>query len=114
MGQTYQGVCAGVLNPSKVTGKALVAGSPREANKIREGDILITRMTNVDFIMAMRTAGAIVTFNGGRLCHAAIVARELGKVCVVACSSLEGKVKTGDQVTIELDGANRVGFVTVG
>jgi pyruvate,water dikinase len=54
-----------------------------EIDRIEEGDVLVTVMTNPDMVPAMRKASAVVTDEGGRTCHAAIVSRELGIPCIV-------------------------------
>ena len=92
-----------------VRGKAVVLNSPKDVSRLSEGDILVTTMTNPDFVPVMRKAAAIVTVIGGRLCHAAIVARELGIPAVVkvdSALSLDGKDITvnGDEGTVIVHG----------
>jgi len=71
-------------SPGVHIGKAKIVFSPDEAaKKIQKGDILVTKMTNPDWVPYMRLAGAIVTDEGGMTCHAAIVSRELGIPCIV-------------------------------
>ena len=55
----------------------------KDTGTVKEGDILVTRMTNPDMVPAMRKVAAIVTDEGGMTCHAAIVSRELGTPAVV-------------------------------
>ena len=81
--------------------------SPKEAEKLTAGDILVTSMTSPDFIEGMRKAAAIATDEGGITSHAAILARELGVPCVVGTKIATKAIKTGDR--IEVDGNH--GFV---
>ncbi|MBP9727698.1 MAG: hypothetical protein KBD83_09605, partial [Gammaproteobacteria bacterium] len=69
--------------PGVVRGTVRVLQSPDEVGKMKEGEILICPMTDPDYMPAIHRAKAIVTDQGGVLCHAAIIARELQKVCIV-------------------------------
>ena len=80
MDTTLQGSKA---SKGTVRGVANVIHRPEDVEKFQEGQILVTHMTNPDFVPIMRMAGAVVTEIGGRLCHAAIVSRELGVPAVV-------------------------------
>jgi len=66
----------------------------------KEGDVLVTDMTDPDWEPLMKIASAIITNKGGRTCHAAIVARELGIPAVVACQNATDLLKEGDLVTV--------------
>src|SRR5207247_8015532 len=68
--------------------------------RVREGDVLVTDMTDPDWEPIMKRASAIVTNRGGRTCHAAIIARELGIPAVVGCGDATTKLKDGGQVTV--------------
>lgn len=81
-------------------GKARILGSPDEADKIEEGDVLVTEITNPDWDPIMKKASAIVTNSGGRTSHAAIVARELGAVAVVGAGNATETIKDGQEVTV--------------
>ena len=72
-----------------------------ELHTIAEGEILVTEMTTPDFIPAMRKASAIVTDEGGITCHAAIVARELKKPCVVGTKIATEVFVDGDLVEVD-------------
>ena len=89
-----------------VRGRAVVVNDPKDMDKFQEGDILVTYMTDPDFVPMMSKAGAVVTEIGGRLCHAAIVSRELGIPAVVivkdARSLLNGKDVTVNGTTAEV------------
>ena len=69
-------------------------------DKIQPGDVLVTDMTDPDWEPIMKRASAIVTNRGGRTCHAAIIARELGIPAVVGCGNATDLIKTGDQITV--------------
>jgi pyruvate,water dikinase len=83
-------------------GKAKVVSNPEEASKVMEkGDILVTDMTNPDYVPFMKLAGAIVTNKGGVTCHAAIVSRELGIPCVVGTEKATKLMVTGKEYTVD-------------
>ena len=71
-----------------------------EMDKILPGDVLVTDMTDPDWEPIMKRASAIVTNRGGRTCHAAIIAREMGIPAVVGCGDATSKIATGDEVTV--------------
>ncbi|MFP4496365.1 MAG: phosphoenolpyruvate synthase [Halochromatium sp.] len=81
-------------------GKARVVGSIRDMDQVRAGDVLITDMTDPDWEPVMKRAAAIVTNRGGRTCHAAIIARELGVPAVVGCNDATDKIADGQAVTV--------------
>lgn len=82
-------------------GPVVVIHSAKEIDKVKEGDVLVTEMTNPEYVPAMKRAVAIVTDTGGRTSHAAIVSRELGIPCVVGTGSATAKLKTGDTITVD-------------
>jgi pyruvate,water dikinase len=83
-------------------GKAKIVFSPDEATKMmQKGDILVTIMTNPDFVPYMKMASAIVTDKGGVTCHAAIVSRELGIPCVVGTETATKTMETGKEYTVD-------------
>lgn len=67
---------------------------------VQEGDVLVTDMTDPDWEPIMKRASAIVTNRGGRTCHAAIIAREMGIPAVVGCGNATHLIKEGDEVTV--------------
>jgi pyruvate,water dikinase len=71
-----------------------------EGNEFKEGDILVTDMTDPDWEPIMKKASAILTNKGGRTCHAAIVARELGVPAIVGCINATKILEDGDEVTV--------------
>ncbi|MBW3005117.1 phosphoenolpyruvate synthase [Candidatus Woesearchaeota archaeon] len=82
------------------SGVATVIKDVSEIEKFKPGQILVTEMTDPDWVPIMRQAGAIVTDKGGRTCHAAIVSRELGIPCVVGTMNGTSKIKNGQKITI--------------
>lgn len=74
----------------------------RELDKIRNGDVLVSQMTNPDMILVMKKCAAIVTDSGGLVCHAATIAREVGIPCVVGTGSATKLLKDG--MIVEVDG----------
>jgi pyruvate,water dikinase len=82
------------------TGPVRVIESAREMHLVQPGDILVTDMTDPDWEPVMKKASAIVTNRGGRTCHAAIIARELGIAAVVGCGSATETLQDGEPVTV--------------
>lgn len=81
-------------------GKSRILKSPAEADKLKEGDVLVTEITNPDWDNVMKRASAIVTNSGGRTSHAAIVARELGAVAVVGTENATERIGDGQKITV--------------
>ncbi|QDE33237.1 MULTISPECIES: phosphoenolpyruvate synthase [Shewanella] len=94
-------VCEGRAIGHKIgAGVAKVLTSIDQMDQIEPGDVLVTDMTDPDWEPIMKRASAIVTNRGGRTCHAAIIARELGVPAVVGCGDVTDRIKTGDIVTV--------------
>ncbi|MBW1772130.1 MAG: phosphoenolpyruvate synthase [Deltaproteobacteria bacterium] len=81
-------------------GLAKVIESSAEIYKFKEGEVLVTNMTDPDWEPVMKIASAIITNKGGRTCHAAIVSRELGIPCVIGTGNGDEIIKTGQEVTV--------------
>ena len=81
-------------------GKAKIIMSLDDMDEIQPGDVLVTDMTDPDWEPIMKRASAIVTNRGGRTCHAAIIARELGVPAVVGCGDATKTIKHGDDITV--------------
>ncbi|WP_027896089.1 phosphoenolpyruvate synthase [Zestomonas thermotolerans] len=81
-------------------GKVRVINDIAEMDKVQAGDILVSDMTDPDWEPVMKRAAAIVTNRGGRTCHAAIIARELGIPAVVGCGNATTVLKDGQGVTV--------------
>jgi pyruvate,water dikinase len=82
------------------SGKAKLLNDISEMSKVEPGDVLVTDMTDPDWEPIMKRASAIVTNRGGRTCHAAIIARELGIPAVVGCGDATQTLPDGDPVTV--------------
>jgi pyruvate, water dikinase len=82
------------------TGKVRLVHSISQMDEVQDGDILVTDMTDPNWEPVMKRASAIVTNRGGRTCHAAIIARELGIPAVVGCGDATEQLKTGTLVTV--------------
>ena len=82
------------------SGPVRVVGDISEMDKVQPGDVLVTDMTDPNWEPVMKRASAIVTNRGGRTCHAAIIARELGIPAVVGCADATDRLKEGQQVTV--------------
>ncbi|WP_395342874.1 phosphoenolpyruvate synthase [Ningiella sp. W23] len=94
-------ICDGRAIGHKIgAGTAKVLDSIAEMDKIQQGDVLVTDMTDPDWEPIMKKASAIVTNRGGRTCHAAIIAREMGIPAVVGCGDATESIETGDKVTV--------------
>jgi pyruvate,water dikinase len=81
-------------------GPAKVIRNVNEMNRIQAGDVLVSDMTDPDWEPVMKRASAIVTNRGGRTCHAAIIARELGIPAVVGCGDATSTIPDGTDVTV--------------
>jgi pyruvate, water dikinase len=82
------------------SGTAKVIRNVSEMGRIQTGDVLVSDMTDPDWEPVMKRAAAIVTNRGGRTCHAAIIARELGIPAVVGCGDATSSIKDGTDVTV--------------
>jgi pyruvate,water dikinase len=81
-------------------GPARVIRDASEMARVQSGDVLVADMTDPDWEPVMKRAAAIVTNRGGRTCHAAIIARELGIPAVVGCGDATQKIREGQEVTV--------------
>jgi pyruvate, water dikinase len=95
-----------VLATGRAIGHKIGSGTVRlipdasQMARVKKGDVLVTDMTDPNWEPVMKLAAAIVTNRGGRTCHAAIIARELGIPAVVGCGDATGRLKDGQQVTV--------------
>ena len=95
------------------TGKARIILDSQHMNEFQDGEILVTNKTDPDWEPIMKNAAAIVTNQGGRTCHAAIIARELGIPAIVGCENATGVLRTGEEVTVSC-AEGEVGYVYEG
>ena len=98
--KNYKELPGAIAFKGKVVGKCKVILDFKGAN-IKSGDILVTGMTNPNFVPLMKKAGAIVTDGGGLLSHAAIVAREMKKPCIIGTKIATQVLKDGDEVEVD-------------
>lgn len=84
-----------------VRGEVKIIHGVKDLSKIKSGDILVTSMTKPDYIIAMEKAAAFVTDEGGILCHAAIIAREMNKPCVIGTEKATKILSDGDLVEVD-------------
>jgi len=95
-----------VLATGRSIGQRIGAGAARvireasEMARVQNGDVLVADMTDPDWEPVMKRAAAIVTNRGGRTCHAAIIARELGVPAVVGCGDATQRIREGQEVTV--------------
>ncbi len=87
--------CAG-----SATGRVRILKRKEQIGELQEGEIIVSAMTTPDFVPAMKKAAAIITDEGGIMCHAAIVSRELGKPCVIGTKFATQVLKDGDEVEV--------------
>ncbi len=87
--------------PGAAHGPVRVIATLADADRLREGEVLVTHMTAPDWVPLMRKAAAIVTDSGGMTCHAAIVSRELGIPCVVGTAEATKVLRDGEVVTVD-------------
>ncbi len=93
-----------------VTGRARIVQDAQESNTLKEGEILVTQMTDPDWVPAMKRAGGIITDRGGRTCHAAIVSRELGIPALVGTVNATASISNGQEITLDCS-QGTIGYV---
>jgi pyruvate,water dikinase len=84
-----------------VSGTVRIIKSSKNMHDLRDDEILVTDMTDPDWVPIMKHAGAIITNRGGRTCHAAIVSRELGIAALVGTCNATSRLKNGQKVTLD-------------
>ncbi|MFP4523050.1 MAG: phosphoenolpyruvate synthase [Candidatus Nanoarchaeia archaeon] len=94
-------------------GPAKILHLPTQLSEFKEGEVLVTEMTDPDWEPIMKKASAIVTNSGGRTCHAAIISRELGLPCVVGTDDATKKIQNGQEITVDCSSGDD-GFVYEG
>jgi len=90
-----------VVYSGKVSGRVRIIKNRREIKNLKTGEILVALMTSPDYIIAIKKAKAIITDDGGLTCHAAIVARELKKPCIVGTKNATRILHNGDRVEVD-------------
>ena len=99
----FKGLVVSRGKQSRIKGFARILKTPRNLEKMKEGDILVASMTSPDYILAMRKASAILTDEGGMTCHAAIVSRELKIPCLVSTKIATKILKDGNEVEVDAE-----------
>ncbi len=89
------------------TGPASVIKSAESIKQFKPGNVLVTEMTDPDWVPIMKIASAIVTDHGGRTCHAAIISRELGIPCIVGTGNGSTNIPAGQDVTVSCAGGSK-------
>jgi pyruvate, water dikinase len=107
-------LCAGIgLSNRIVSGIARVLHTPADSDKLQKGEVLVTRKTDPDWDPILKKASAIITEQGGRTSHAAIVAREVGAVAVLGTNNATQAIQDGQEVTVSTAGGE-TGYVYAG
>jgi len=88
-------------SPGVASGKVKIIKTMDDLSKIKEGDVLVTKMTNPDMVVTMQRSAAVVTDEGGATAHAAIVSREMGIPCVVGADIATEKLVDGMMITVD-------------
>ena len=97
-----QPIFTGIAIGNKIgQGKARLISDVSKIGQFKKGEVLVTKMTDPDWVPIMRLSSAIVTDEGGRMCHAAIISRELGIPAIVGTKTATHSLKTGDMVTAD-------------
>ena len=95
-------ILGGIAVGNKIgVGKVRVISDLSEINQFQKGEVLVTKMTDPDWVSVFPLASAIITDEGGKTCHAAIVSRELGIPCIVGTKKATKVLKTGQEVTVD-------------
>lgn len=95
-------ILEGIAVGNKIgVGKVRVITDPKKMKEFKDGEVLVTRMTDPDWNSIMVKASAVVTDEGGKTCHSAIISRELGIPCIVGSKKATKQLKTGDIVTVD-------------
>lgn len=87
--------------PGRAEGPARIIMNVADFSRFQEGDVLVTSMTRPEFVPLMKKAAAIITDEGGLTCHAAIIARELKKPCIVGTGNATRTLKDGQRVIVD-------------
>lgn len=96
------GDVASVGPKTKYQGIARVLNSPSECGKVKPGDFIVTQMTTPQFVSAMYRAAGFLTDEGGVTCHAAIMAREMNKPCIIGLKNATRVLRDGDKIEIDV------------
>lgn len=92
-----------IVYKGRIKGKVVIIKKADDLNKVKAGNILVTTMTTPNMVQAMKKAVAFITDEGGITCHAAILAREMKKPCVIGTKVATQVLKNGDLVEVDAD-----------
>ena len=98
---TKLGLRGRIANKGVAVGRAKIIFSVRDLKKVKSGDIIVSPMTTADMMPAIKRAAGIITDEGGIICHAAIIAREMNKPCIIATQCSTKMLKDGDRVEVD-------------
>lgn len=90
-------------NKGVARGMVKIVFGPQDFAKFKSGDILVAKMTSVDYLPIMKKAGAFVTDEGGLACHAAVISREFGLPCIIGTKIATAVLQDGDMVEVDAD-----------
>ena len=90
-----------VVSPGKIKGKVRIIKSVKDCQTMQNGEILVATMTFPQYMVALEKAAAFITDEGGILCHAAIISREMNKPCIIGTKSATKILKTGDLIEVD-------------
>ncbi|OGZ26731.1 MAG: hypothetical protein A2365_02430 [Candidatus Nealsonbacteria bacterium RIFOXYB1_FULL_40_15] len=102
-GTDIKGIVACKGFKSVYKGIAKVVLSPKEGDKVKEGDFIIATMTSPDYILAMKKAAGFITDEGGMTCHAAIIAREMSKPCIIGTKIATKILRDGNIIEVNTE-----------
>ena len=101
------------IGQGMASGKVRIIEQVSECDAVQHGEILVTHMTDPDWVPAMQRAVGVITEHGGRTCHAAIVSRELGIPAIVGAAGVTKLLRTGQEVTIDCS-RGKTGYIYQG
>ncbi|MFH1958998.1 MAG: PEP-utilizing enzyme [Patescibacteria group bacterium] len=87
----------------QVRGVVRIVFNPKDLSKVKKGDIIVATMTTPNFVPAMKRVAGFITDEGGILCHAAIISREMNKPCIVGTGNATRVLKDGDKIIMDLE-----------
>ncbi len=98
--EKLEGTCASI---GKAIGKVKIVLDLKDLDKIKKGDILVSKFTNPNYVTAMKKVAAVITEEGGITSHAAIISREMGIPCIVGAKNVMKHLKNGEKITVDAD-----------
>lgn len=96
-GEELRGTCA---NQGIVKGKVKIIKDPKKTKGFKNGDVLVCKMMDINYLPLIKKCAAIITEEGNILCHAALISRELNKPCIIQVKNITKKLKNNDKISI--------------